>query len=84
CWRRCAGVIFFAIRFLTFANKGRACRMAWFTTAGNAPSPDAYLLSTFQGVLHFAAYASLKVCFPFRVKRIRIHLDGFVSYYPCI
>ncbi|WP_212591273.1 hypothetical protein, partial [Escherichia coli] len=42
CWRRCAGVIFFAIRFLTFAYKGRACRMAWFTTAGNAPSPDAY------------------------------------------
>ncbi|WP_214293775.1 hypothetical protein, partial [Escherichia coli] len=25
-----------------FAYKGRACRMAWFTTAGNAPSPDAY------------------------------------------
>ncbi|WP_213060408.1 hypothetical protein, partial [Escherichia coli] len=43
-WRRCAGVIFFAIRFLTFAYKGRACRMAWFTTAGNAPSPDAYIV----------------------------------------
>ncbi|OXL51658.1 hypothetical protein RO13_24420, partial [Escherichia coli] len=33
---------FFAISFLSFAYKGRTCRMAWFTTAGNASSPDAY------------------------------------------
>lgn len=36
-----AGVILFTI--LTFAYKGRVSRIAWFTTADNEPSPDAYV-----------------------------------------
>ncbi|WP_213091593.1 hypothetical protein, partial [Escherichia coli] len=67
---------FFAIRFLTFAYKGRACRMAWFTTAGNAPSPDAYVISAQQQGLPVSSYRSyapvliLPFSAPFRLPAI--------------